>query len=209
MGDDEFDERLDALDRFERTLDVQLALLSDIDGKAANVFRYTSLLLGVVFAALSLLSRSEVVSLSAVNLLPKLSFFVGVVGLVGAICAAILTYLSSVREYGPEAVYGYTVADGDVESPDYERSLLAGYADAVKNNRVVIDVNALRFRWALVGLLVGIVYSALAGGLVALVAPPWFEVLVIATVTALVIPAVYGIYTEDFLVIERKLDTDE
>lgn len=166
--DAEFDATVDSLDRYERTIDAQLELITAIDKKAANVVRYTSLLVGAVFTALSVVSRSTALSLGDVRILPRLTFYVGVVALVLAICVAIVTYVSSVREYGPDPSYGHAVAGGVVERPEYENVLLTGYADAVRDNREVIDANARRFRWSLAALLVGIVYSVLAGVLVTL-----------------------------------------
>lgn len=205
MTDNEntIDERIDALDRFERTINTQLALLSKIDDKAANVVRYTSLLIGVLFTALTLAAQSKSLSLHDVAPLPSALFFVGTTSLLVAICVAIITYLSSVQEYGPDASYGYNVAGGDIQTPDYEMLLLVGYADAVKDNMDVIDANALRFRWALSSLLVGVVYTSLAGGIVVHDLPASAEWVISTVVTAFVGFVVYKIYAEDFLVLER------
>lgn len=156
-GHDEpqFDEVVDSLDRFERTIDVQISLMNELDEKASNVVRYTALLLGGIFTALSLLPRSDAVSLDSVGPLPTIVFLLGTASLVVAIVAAIITYLSSVQEYGPDPAYGDNVADRAIQSPDYEAVLLSGYTRAVDNNRRVIDVNARRFRWSLLALLVG------------------------------------------------------
>ncbi len=197
------DECVDALDRYERTLDAQLALLGDIDDKAANVVRYTPLLVGVIFTALSLASHSTMVSLSGVGVLSRAAFLVGLAGFVTAICAATVTYTSSVKDYGPDAEYGYTVARGDVNSPIYERVLLVGYASAVSKNRDVINANARRFRWAIVGLLVGVLYSSLAGALTVLGGSRWVTVGVTLVVTLAATYFTYSISTEYFLVLDR------
>lgn len=206
---DPLDECVDALDRYERTLDAQLALIGDIDDKAANVVRYTPLLVGVIFTALSLASRSALLSLDAVGLLPRAAFLVGLTGFVSAICAAAVTYTSSVKDYGPEAEYGYSVASGDVTSPVYERVLLVGYASSVSNNQDVIDANAKRFRWALVGLLVGVMYSALAGALVVLDGSWSLRVGFTLVVTAAATHLSHSIATEAFLVLDRGVTDDE
>lgn len=205
-GHDEpqFDEVVDSLDRFERTIDVQISLMNELDEKASNVVRYTALLLGGIFTALSLLPRSDAVSLDSVGPLPTIVFLVGTASLVVAIVAAIITYLSSVQEYGPDPAYGDNVADRAIQSPDYEAVLLSGYTSAVDNNRRVIDVNARRFRWSLLALLVGIVYSASAGGLLVINQPPFVEFLLLGTVSMFVAPIGYSIYAEEFLVLDRK-----
>ena len=197
------DERIDALDRFERTINAQLDLLSRIDDKAANVVRYTPLLIGVLFTGLTLATRSDSLSLYDVAPLPSALFFIGTTSLLVAICVATITYLSSVREYGPDASYGYNVADGDVRTPDYETHLLVGYADAVEDNMEATNANALRFRRALASLLVGVVYTSIAGGIAVQDLPAFAEWGVCAVVTAAVGFVVYKTYAEDFLILER------
>jgi|GEM_PF-2953384 len=209
QDDPQFDEVVDSLNRFERTIDVQISLMNELDEKASNVVRYTALLLGGIFTALSLLPRSDAVSLDSVGTLPTVVFLIGTASLVVAIVAAIITYLSSVQEYGPDPAYGDNVADGDIQSPDYETVLLYGYTSAVDNNRRVIDVNARRFRWSLLALLVGIVYSASAGGLLVVNQPPVVEVLLLGVVSMFVAPVGYSIYAEEFLVLDRKTRRDD
>lgn len=114
-----------------------------------------------------------------------------------------ITYLSSVQEYGIAPSYGYTVADGDVKNPNYERLLLVGYADAVGRNIEIIDANARRFRWSVAGLFVGVVYCSLAGGLLVLHAPIWLELVGVGPVTTTALVVLYLIYSEDSLVIGR------
>lgn len=203
------DERVDSLDRFERTIDVQLSLIDAIDRKAANVVRYTTLLVGAIFTALSVVSRSDVLALDEIGVLARVTFYVGVVAFVSAIGVAIVTYSSSVRKYGPNASYGQAVADGAIETPRYEQTLLVGYADAVRANRRVVYANARRFRWALAGLLVGTVYTTLAGILVTLGGSPHVELLLTATTSMLIAPTGYRIYEEEFLVLERRSTTNE
>lgn len=207
--DAEFDATLDSLDRYERTIDAQLDLITAIDEKAANVVRYTTLLVGAIFTALSVVSRSSVLSLHEIRVLPRLTFYVGVVALVVAISVAIVTYVSSVREYGPDPSYGYAVAEGLVETPQYEDVLLTGYADAVRDNGTVIDTNARRFRWALIALLVGIVYSVLSGVLVTLEQTISVKVSLIAVTTMGVASVAYRIYEEGFLVLQRGYTNHE
>lgn len=202
--DDATDERADALDRFERTLDAQLALLNEIDEKASNVVRYTSLLVGAIFTALSLVPRSGVASFGTIGPVSHISFLVGTTALVVAICTAIITYLSSVQEYGLDASYGYIVADGAVRTPNYERAMLTGYADAVRRNTAKIEVNARRFGWSVASLFTGVVYCSLAGALVVLDAPTWVDLLMSGVVTSVDLTVVYMIYSEAFLVIGRE-----
>jgi hypothetical protein len=203
------DERIDSLDRFERTLDIQIDLINEIDDKASNIVRYTVVLIGAIFAGLSVIPQSGVVSLGDVGPLPTILFFIGFISLVVAICSSIITYLSSVQHYGPDPAYGRNVANRDITSPDYEAVLLNGYADAVEANRRVIDINARRFRWSLGALFAGIVYAALAGGIVAINTASWVELVIAAIVTMITIPILYKIYKEEFLVLERKTVSNE
>lgn len=200
----ERDELDDLLDRFERTLETQVSLINETDDKAANVVKYTAVLLGAIFTGLSVLIQSSTVTLDTIRWLPRVTFVTGVSGLLVALCAATITYLSSVQEYGPDPWFGFNVAEGDIQSPEYEEILLNGYATAVHRNQKVIDTNARRFRWSPAALLVGIVYTALAGGLTVLTVPAIVEVTVVVIVTSLVIFVVYLIKEEEFLVLERK-----
>jgi hypothetical protein len=207
--DDMMNERVDSLNRFERTLDVQIDLINEIDNKASNVVRYTVILIGAIFTGVSVIPRSGVVSLDDIGSLPRFLFFIGVISLIIAVCSSIITYLSNVQYYGPDPAYGQNVADKDISSPEYEEVLLSGYSDAVEANRQVIDTNARRFRWSLASLFFGIVYSALAGGIVAVNTVPWGEVVIVGIVTMIAIPSLYMIITEEFLVLERKTKNDE
>lgn len=182
----------------------QLALINETDTKAANVVKYSTVLVGAVFTALSVVARSPTVSLGSVGLLTRVLFLTGVCALLVSSCVAVITYLSSVQEYGPKPAFGYLVTGDLVESPEYEELLLNGYATVVRKNREVIDVNARRFRWSLAALLVGIVYTALAGGLLATSVSVIVDVFVVNIVTVVLIFIVYLIKEEEFLVLERK-----
>lgn len=203
------DERIDSLDRFERTIDIQIDLINEIDNKASNVVRYTVVLIGGIFAGISVIPQSGAVSLGDIATIPQIMFFVGITSLVVAICASIITYLSSVQYYGPDPAYGRNVANQDIMSPNYEKLLLNGYSSAVEANRRVIDTNARRFRWSLGALFVGIVYTALAGGIVAINAANWAELVVAVVITMVTIPTLYKIYKEEFLVLERKTENND
>lgn len=202
-------ERTDLVTRFERTLDVQIDLINEIDNKASNVVRYTALLLGAIFAGISIIPRSGIISLGDVGPFPRILFFIGTASFVIAICSSIVTYLSSVQYYGPSPEYGRNVAAKDVLSPNYEEFLLGGYSNAIEANRQVIDTNARRFRWSLAALFIGVVYASLAGGIAAISMPGWSEAVIVGVVTMFTLPVVYMIYTEEFLVLERKSDTNE
>jgi uncharacterized membrane protein YjjP (DUF1212 family) len=73
----------------------------------------------------------------------------------------------------------------------------------------VINVNARQFRWALVGLLVGVLYSALAGALVVLDGSKWMRIGVTLVVTFAAGYLAYSISAEAFLVLERGVSDDE
>jgi len=188
-----FDERVDSLDRFERTIDVQLSLIDAIDRKAANVVRYTTLLVGAIFTALSVVSRSDVLALDEIGAAPRVTFLIGFGSLVVAISIGIVTYLTSRRTYGPHTSYGYAIADGAVRSPQYETLLLRGYAAAIRENQQSISRYIRRLRFGLTALVLGVVYGSLSGGLVALGLGRPAELALTASIVLVTLPVAYRI----------------
>jgi uncharacterized membrane protein (DUF485 family) len=190
----EFDEAIDSLDRFERIIDVQLSLIDALDETAVNVVWYTMLLVGAVFTALSVVSRSDALALNEVGVVPRVAFFVGVAGLVVAASMAVVTFVvtsvSSRRTYGPHPSWGDAVAEKTVRSPQYERLLLAGYAFAVRRNRQTVAVYVQQLHWTLGALFVGLIYSSLAG--VLLVFDRSFPVELSIVIATTVVTGLYG-----------------
>lgn len=204
-----YDQLENAINRFERTIDHQIDLLREIDSKAQRVVQYTAVLIGVIFTAFSLILKTDNVSFAEAGPNALASFSVGLVCFLLAICVAIITYLSSVQEYGLAREFGYNVADSVFDNQTYKQAILNSYADAVADNRRVIAVNAQRFGYSLAALFAGIVFSSL-GGLFLLTS---FGGLVNfglgALSTILVAVVALGIYTEQFLMLERDIPDDD
>lgn len=199
-----YDQREDAINRFERTIDHQIDLLREIDNKAQRVVQYTAVLIGVIFTALSLIPKTENVSLADAGLNELASFSAGLGGFLLAICAAIITYLSSVQEYGLAQEFGYDVADGVFDDQTYKELILNSYARAVGDNRRVIAVNAQRFGYSLAALFAGIVFSSL-GGFFLLTSFGWLGNFILGALSTILVALVtFGILTEQFLVLERE-----
>lgn len=161
------DHYLDAAERLERVMDVQIATLNGIDEKAEHVTRLVGVLLGVVLSVVSLAVRAESIRLASPSMTTLLAFGVGVSGLLLSMIAAIVTYLSSKFEVGINRAVGRLLSrrDYEIEQEAYARRTLGAYSHSIGRNKRVIAENARRFRWALVFLVVGVVYLALSAAL--------------------------------------------
>lgn len=205
----EFDQIEDAINRFERTIDHQIDLLREIDNKAQRVVQYTAVLIGVIFTAISLVPNTGTVSIADAGPNAFASFTAGLGGFLLAICAALITYLSSVQEYGLARAFGYNVADDLFDDQTYKEAILNSYADAVADNRRVIAVNAQRFGYSLAALFAGIVFSSLAGFFFLTSFSDKVNFFLGGIATILVTAVAYGIFTERFLVLERDIPDDD
>lgn len=153
--------RQDAIDRFERMLDVQVSTLDGIDTKAAHLISFVGVLLGVIATvarvAPPLASNSGYIDHGSIA--GAFALVVGVIGLLISLVYATITYLSTKFDYGLSANIADAVArEDEVHHQTYRTVVLRAYADSIRENRPVIDQNARRFRYALAAL-VGALFS--------------------------------------------------
>jgi len=158
----EWSPRQDAMDRFERMVDVQVRTLDGIDTKAAELMRLLAVLLGVVLTGISLLSEFENVTVTVDSVPLVVSVAVGVGGLLSSLGFAIITYLSSRFGYGVGPGVAEYVANNDVGREEYAGIMLRGYADIISENREVVRANSRRFRTSLTALLIALASLALS-----------------------------------------------
>ncbi|PCR88674.1 hypothetical protein [Natrinema ejinorense] len=197
-------EREDAIERYERTIDHQIALLDGIDDKAQKVVQYTGAVLGLVLTAISIIPRVEGITFGDIPLASQTTLILGIFALLGAIALGMITYLSSVIEYGLGGEFGHSVAAGDIESPVYEEVILNSYSTTVENNREVINTNAIRFRWTLEALITGIALLVLSG-LYFLFQVPLLHAVGVAILYSLLLGRLLlYIHREEFLVLDRE-----
>ena len=208
--DREVEPYLDAADRLERTLDAQLQTIRGIDSRAGFIIRIVAILLGVIASAASILATVSMnndgrgVVFSSVAIVAAV---IATVGLLGAMVAAIITYLSSNPAAGLEYQTANLLSSSEYET-DFEthlRRTLGVYAYDLQVNGRVIQVNAARFRLALVLLVVGLIYGTLAATLVvAQTTSVGLEIGLFAIVSVIVGGLVYFVLTERYKV-ERPL----
>lgn len=148
--------KVEAVERFERMIDVQIETLNGIDDKAEYLTRFVGVLIGVVLTGLSLIPEFDGVALDTDSLPMLVSIFVGIVALLSTLGFSIITYLSSKFEYGVSASVAEHFASSDLTEDEYAELMLRGYADIIPKNREVVRVNSRRFRNALTSLLVGL-----------------------------------------------------
>ncbi|ELY97108.1 hypothetical protein [Natrialba asiatica] len=197
-------ERRDAINRYERTLDHQVALLDGIDEKAQKIVQYTGVVIGLVLTVVSLIPRVEGITFGDIPYSSQITFALGIFALLGAIAFGMITYLSSVIEYGLGGEFGHSVASGTVESPFYEEVVLNSYATAVESNREVININAVRFRRTLEFLITGIALLVLSGLYFLFQVPLWHEIGVGALYSLLLGQLLVYIHREEYLVLDRN-----
>lgn len=200
--------RVDAVDRVERVIDAQLTAINELDQKAEHVTRLVGILLGLVLTAVSLAPRLGGRDI-ATTLPTVIAVSVGVIGLVAAVAGAIITYLSSKTVVGMHPRAAREIADTDFEYDEYNALMLRAYADAVEQNKQVLFVNALRFRYTLVALLGGIAYLSLAVLLFALSPIVTWAWILLLTGTAAIAVVAWYLLTGKYLPRETKEDGNE
>lgn len=153
--------RQDAIDRFERMLDVQVSTLDGIDTKAARLISFVGVLLGVIATAARVVPSvgSNGGFIHHGSIAGAFALVVGVIGLLASLVYATVTYLSTKFDYGLSANIADALAGEDeVHRRTYRTVVLRAYADSIRENKPVVDQNARRFRYALAAL-VGALFS--------------------------------------------------
>lgn len=203
-GGDELEPRADAIERYWQTIQVQMTFLERIDGKAQRLVRYTALLVGIVLTAVSFVSRTDAVALDGVSPVAKATFIVGFGLLLIAFGFAGYTSLNSNLQYGLGKKFGHRVAEGIVESPEYERIVLNTHTVAASLNQIVVNTNAERYRKSLLSLLLGLYYVAVSGPLALLSAGPKTQVLILCLASIPAALFTHHIQSGKYLVLERE-----
>lgn len=153
-GTEPTETRFDLIDRFERNVDMQAALLGEIDAKAGRIARLIALVLGVVISALSIGVRLGTGPPEAT--VPMLvTFWLGIAGLMVSMSSAIITYLSSNIKLGIHPASAINLEEPSIDRPTYSRLVMNSYTNTLEMNRRVLDVNARRLQFTLASLVVG------------------------------------------------------
>ena len=205
----QLDPETDAIDRFERMVETQIDTLEGIDDKAAHVTRFVALLLGVVFTGLSLVPRFGGATADLDSRVAVLTLFVGVIALVSSLGLAIVTFLSSVFEYGPDEELGNSLANYQITSQRYESILLRSYYSAIRKNKRVLRINARRFRNSLATLLVGVTSLTLSGTLLVMNLGLVVEIAVVLVASAIAGRLFTFVLAEDYLTLDYQITTNE
>ena len=153
--------RIDGMDRLEREIDHQVALLDAIDTKAEHVTRLVILLVGVILTAISIGIRMTG-GPPAASVPVRIAFAAGMAGLVATMVTAIVTYLSSRMRLGLHPSTADTFESVDMPMDQYAMLVINAYASVIEDNKAVLDTNSFRFRITLVCLVVAVSYVATA-----------------------------------------------
>lgn len=152
--------RFDLVDRFEHVIGLQVAVLEDIATKAGHITRLAVLVLGLVLSTLSIVVRQD--TTLAVTLPTVVAFELGVTGLVTSLAGAIVTYLNTKIKLGVHPSSAVTLEEASIGRNEYGKLLVGSYADVLKANSSVLDVNVNRLRYTLAALVFGICHLVLA-----------------------------------------------
>lgn len=201
--------KLEAVERFERMVDVQIETLNGIDDKAEYLTRFVGILLGVVLTGLSLIPKFDGVSLTAGSLPMLVSVFVGVVALLSTLGFAIITYLSSRFKYGISPSVANYFAEVDVTEEEYTELLLRGYADIIPRNQRVVRVNSRRFRNALASLLAGLGCLSQATFFLVVEMAIYAKYIVLTSGFVVLSYILHYVLSEDYLILESEMRDNE
>lgn len=196
------DPRADAIRRYWQVICTQVSFSERTDTKAQHLVRQAALIVGIVLTGVSIFVRSQSVDIGEISTMAKLSFTLGIVALLSTIGFAAYTSLNSNVQYGFGRKVGHRVADGYLNTPEYEQLVLNAYVRAVCLNRRIVNVNAERYRVSLLSFLLGIYYITLSGLLSLLSIDSWMSVGAFCVAT---IPATWltrHVYTGKYLVLE-------
>ncbi len=144
----------------ENQIETQISIINGIDDKSEHVTRLIGVLLGLVFSVLSLVASLESVTFGERTLPAEIAFVSGIVFLLIAMGAAIVTYLSSRFRIGLHYSVGYYLSNMDqsVEYNTHIRRVCGSYAEVIEENKKVIETNSKRFRRTLFLLLIGVLF---------------------------------------------------
>lgn len=161
---DESDPYLDAADRLERAIETQISIINGIDDKAEHITRLVGILIGLVFSVLSLVANLDSVEIGTTTFPVEIAFTLGILGLLVAMGAAIVTYLSSRFRIGLNHKVGYYLSESDeADFQTHIQRVLGSYGEIIEENKRVIEMNSARFRRTLYFLLFGVLFLSAAG----------------------------------------------
>ena len=203
--DQDGSEKLDALDRYERMVDVQIEALHGIDDKAEYLTRYVTILIALAFTGASFFA-DEVVD-DPLSTPAVIALSIGVGALLVSLFFAILTYLSSVFRYGPKRDFALDIANQDFGPKTYSELMLRAYRIAIYENLRVVRRNSKRFKTALTSLLIGVLFLAAAA--VSIVSDDQIGVIALVIAAVLAVLASFYILTERYLTLEPETVTDD
>lgn len=208
-GRGDFDPEIDLLRRYEQMIQTQIETLNGIDDKAAYIARLVAILVGLILSGVSVFVGTGRFSVSGENLVVFLLIAFASLSLFISLLYAIVTYLSSVFEYGPSPNMGEYMADYKVPEQEYIDVLLRGYSHSIKLNRTVVIRNSRRFERCLASLLAGLIFLFGAGTIFVAPAPLLLEIFSGIGFLLAAYLAVDYIMEEEFLTLDRESPNDE
>lgn len=201
--------KIEAVERFERMIDIQIETLNGIDDKAEYLTRFVGVLLGIVLTGLSLVPKFDGVSPTVESFPMLASVFGSVLAFLSTLGFSIITYLGSKFRYGVSASIAEYFADADITEEEYTELLLRGYADTIPKNERVVRVNSRRFRNALASLLVGLGCLSLATFFLVVELPVFWEYVTLLVASLALGQILKYVLGEEYLTLDRESANNE
>ena len=158
--------RSDAIDRAERTLDVQRERFDRIDEKAAKLFRFTAVLSGTLFAVLGFApgSASRVsVLIEGASATTVVSLTIAGAGFLATVLLAANVYVTTRYRSSFSRGSVSTVMETDMSTSPYQFLVLSSYKKSIGKNRKKISRNNRQFVTTLCLLVASVLSLAVAG----------------------------------------------
>lgn len=164
------DTRADAIDRAERTLDVQRERFDRIDQKASKLLRFVAALTGAVFAVLGLQAGTNGGAVSVLgatkanplSMSTRIALGISGAALLGTVFFAAGTYVTTRFRSSFTSDAARSVMNRRYERAAYQKLLLGAYTDAIDENRPRVQRNGTQFVVTLCLLVLGVTTLSVA-----------------------------------------------
>lgn len=192
--------RADAIDRAERTLDVQRERFDRVDEKASKMLRFVAVLSGAVFAVLGLgprvagVGRARIVDGASVT--TRIALGAAAVGFVGTVLFAAATYVTTRFGSSFGAGAAEDVREDRFGRRPYQKLVLDAYSGAIRRNRPRLDRNRRQFVVALCSLVVAVSFLTVAAGILIADLSPTGRRAVLAVTVVLTLGFVFWVLSE-------------
>lgn len=199
---DDFDVRIDSINRLSKQIDVQRNLLNQLRQRALRIIRFIGLFISIILTTASLIIQYTKLQSFDLILPGFLIFNLGILFLFTSLCYSIVVTMGVVIEYEPVSIYANQVVNGQLGEDEYKDEMVRGYIATINSNFDVIDSLNHKFRNTIVFLVSGLI-SVLVGGLLIVIPIAFMSRVVVVAVTTIILFIIFWYFMNDkYLVLE-------